>query len=71
MNADEFNALTDTGKFRAVTEQEARANTAEAKLLRLEARLRRHALGLLELIVHYIPKDDIMARMIEDGEKKT
>lgn len=65
MDFEDFNQLTDTGKHKAIKSETARADKAESKL----NQLRRHAIGILDIALEYLPLDDVMARVIKEGER--
>ena len=59
----DFSELTESGKHRAITEAQLRADVAESKL----ERLRRYLFGALLIIMD---ADEIMLQLIKRGEKK-
>jgi hypothetical protein len=63
MQFENFKQLTDTGKFRAVSDAELRADIAEGKL----EKVRRYIFGAVLLPMD---PDEIIARLVKKAEMK-
>ena len=69
MNVDDFKALTESGKFRAVTAQEIRADEWERKYRDAANRVKRHLCGIIDLAIEFSFGDEIVARIIKKSER--